>query len=81
MLAGEANVDDSFGPVTAQYFDFTRLFEDTVLAILPCALFLFIFPLRASWLLQQPRKVAGSALHSRKIVRIDPPATMGEGDY
>lgn len=81
MLAVTANVDDSFGPVTAQYFDFTRLFEDTILAILPSALFLCIFPLRASWLLRQPRKVSGSALHSSKIVCFVLLRIIREGEY
>jgi len=68
MNYSTANIDDSFGPVYAQYLDFTRLFEDAIFAILPSALFLCILPWRVSWLLQEPRKVSGSALHAGKIV-------------
>lgn len=68
MNSSTVNLDDSFGPVYAQYFDFTRLFEDTILSILPCVCFLCILPWRISWLLQEPRKVSGSALHAGKVV-------------
>ena len=68
MNSSMGDIDDSFGPIYAQYFDFTRLFEDTVLAILPSALLLCIIPWRVLWLSQEPRKVSGSALHANKIV-------------
>ena len=62
------DVDDTFGPVIAQYFDFTRLFEDTILSIGPSLLFLGAFPLRVLWLWNKPRTVTGGILHSNKLV-------------
>lgn len=62
-------MDDRFGPVVAQYFDFTRLFEDTIFSLAPSVLFLCVFPLRMFWLWGKPRKVTGGALQTNKMVR------------
>jgi hypothetical protein len=66
------DVDNTFGPVAAQYFDFTRLFEDSIFGIAPAGALLCLLPFRASWLLRQPRKVSGSPLHASKIVIVPP---------
>ena len=61
-------LDAHFGPFVAEYFDFTQLFEETILSILPSAAFLLAFPFRVAWLWRKPRTVTGSLLHSNKLV-------------
>ncbi|KAL8747798.1 MAG: hypothetical protein Q9190_000370 [Brigantiaea leucoxantha] len=49
-------IDDSFGPYAEQCrggFDFTLLFEETLLSILPLALLISIAPLRISYLIKR----------------------------
>lgn len=58
----------SFGPTAPERFDFTPLFEDTLLSIVPSALLLLALPARLLFLRKQPRKVLRSALHSNKLV-------------
>ncbi|WPG98015.1 hypothetical protein R9X50_00079900 [Acrodontium crateriforme] len=60
--------DNQFGPVIPADFDFTRLFEDTILSIGPSALFLCIVPFRLLFLRNKPRKVVGGVLHYVKLV-------------
>ncbi|KAK0391974.1 hypothetical protein NLU13_1472 [Sarocladium strictum] len=49
-----ASVDfDAFGPQLTGRFDFTLYFEQTILSILPSALFLAIVPCRLIWLLRK----------------------------
>ena len=64
--------DNSFGPFIALpgkvRFDFTLLFEETILSILPSALFLLLVPPRILSLWRTPRKVTGSYLQTIKIV-------------
>jgi len=50
-------------------FDFTPAFEDTVLCIVPSALFLVVALQRLFWLVRQPRKVAKSHRPIVKLVR------------
>lgn len=45
--------DDYFGPQVNGYFDFTVLFEHSILSILPTALFILLAPCRIAWLLRQ----------------------------
>ncbi|KAF6831810.1 ABC multidrug transporter [Colletotrichum musicola] len=45
--------DDYFGPQVNGYFDFTVLFEQSILSILPTALFILLAPCRIAWLLRQ----------------------------
>lgn len=59
----------SFGPTTAGKFDFTPLFENTLLSIIPSAVLLLILPLRLRSLHKQPQKVSRSLLHTNKLVR------------
>lgn len=58
----------SFGPTVPERFDFTPLFEDTLLSIVPSALLLLVLPARLFFLRDQPRKVLRSSLHSQKLV-------------
>jgi ATP-binding cassette subfamily C (CFTR/MRP) protein 1 len=66
--------DNSFGPFIEfpgkVTFDFTLLFEETILSILPSALFLLLVPPRILRLWKTPRKVTGSYLQTIKIVGI-----------
>lgn len=58
----------SFGPTTPKEFDFTPLFEDVFLSIVPSALLLLAVPFRMFSLYKNPRKVQWSALHDHKLV-------------
>lgn len=52
--------DDSFGPHAGECrggFDFTLLFEETILTLLPTSLFLLFIPPRVWFLLRRPMKV------------------------
>ena len=72
-INSSATIDDnSFGPFIdfpgKVTFDFTLLFEETILSILPSALFLLLVPPRILRLWWTPRKVTGSYLQTIKIV-------------
>jgi ATP-binding cassette subfamily C (CFTR/MRP) protein 1 len=58
----------SFGPTMVATFDFTPLFEDTFLSIMPSAGLILAVPPRLYFLQSQSRKVSHSALHSQKAV-------------
>ncbi|KAH8808808.1 putative multidrug resistance-associated protein [Xylogone sp. PMI_703] len=58
----------SFGPTVPGRFDFTPLFEDTFLSILPSAILLILLPARVFALRKQPRKVSRSTIHGNKIL-------------
>ncbi|KAK0706203.1 P-loop containing nucleoside triphosphate hydrolase protein [Lasiosphaeria miniovina] len=66
-------VDDSFGPYAGSAcrggFDFTLLFEESVLTLLPLGLLLAVLPLRVWFLLKRERKLtaAGNPLAAVKI--------------
>lgn len=60
----------SFGPVTPGEFDFTPLFEDIILSIVPSAILLLSLPFRVFTLHRKPKKVSRSALHGQKLVRV-----------
>jgi hypothetical protein len=49
-------------------FDFSLLFEETILGILPIALILILVPFRLAQLAQKRRKVEGSSLSLFKLV-------------
>lgn len=53
-------------------FDFTLLFEESILTLLPLCLFLIISPLRIVYLLRKRRKVIKAVLLPVKIVRSTP---------
>ncbi len=59
---------NSFGPTLPNEFDFTLLFENTILSILPSVLLLVALPFRAAALYRRPRKVARSVLYENKLV-------------
>ena len=66
-------IDDTFGPYARQCrggFDFTLLFEESILSILPLVLLLGIIPLRVLFLVRKSRKVQSSLLLPIKLVSI-----------
>jgi ATP-binding cassette, subfamily C (CFTR/MRP), member 1 len=67
-----ASGDHDFGPFFelpgGRTFDSTLLFEDTLLSILPCSVFLVMVPIRIAQLWQASRKVTASPLRTVKIV-------------
>ncbi|CAK44606.1 P-loop containing nucleoside triphosphate hydrolase protein [Aspergillus niger ATCC 13496] len=59
----------SFGPVSSVGFDFTPLFEDTILSLLPSTLLLLILPYRLISLYgQQPKVSPGGFLRGSKTI-------------
>lgn len=60
-----------FGPYQSGQgnFDFTPLFELSILSILPSALLLLVIPYRLHSLYKQSRKVSLGLLHRNKLVR------------
>lgn len=58
----------SFGPAQKGRFDFTPLFEDTFLSIVPFAILLLAIPARLAFLRKQRRKVLKSSIHGSKLV-------------
>ncbi|RVX70090.1 hypothetical protein B0A52_06262 [Exophiala mesophila] len=70
------NSDSSFGPVSdARSFDFTLLFEDTILTIVPAGVFLVAAGLRAAWLINKPNTVTSSFSRLTKLVILSAFAT------
>lgn len=66
-----AGVDNTFGPHAANCrgdFDFTLLFEETVLSLLPLTLLLIAAPLRIGYLFKKDWKVVQSPLLPLKLV-------------
>lgn len=64
-------VDDSFGPHATNCrgdFDFTLLFEETILNLLPLLLLLIAIPPRIRYLLKRERKVVESSQLWIKLV-------------
>ena len=65
-------IDNSFGPRAGQCrggFDFTLLFEESILTIPLVVLLLLVTPFRLLYLLRRRPKVEGSALLYWKLVR------------
>ncbi|KAL3590087.1 hypothetical protein FPOAC2_12269 [Fusarium poae] len=69
-----ASVDASFGPFVPPEcrhgFDFTLVFEQSILVLLPASLLLVIAPFRIFHLRNAPAKVAGHLLRSVKLALI-----------
>jgi ATP-binding cassette, subfamily C (CFTR/MRP), member 1 len=65
-----ASTGEGFGPQLAGQFDFTLLFEQTILSLLPNALFCSAFAIRLAQLRQRPRKVVAGYLLWLKLVRL-----------
>ncbi|KAK8017726.1 P-loop containing nucleoside triphosphate hydrolase [Apiospora rasikravindrae] len=66
-------IDDAFGPVVdecARTFDFTLLFEETILSILPSAVFLILGAIRLATLFTRKSRVGGVILRSIKLLVI-----------
>ena len=64
--------DSSFGPIvhgTRGNFDFTLLFEDSLLAAVPSAILLLTIPARTLWLYSSSKKVTQSSNRVNKVVR------------
>lgn len=59
----------SFGPQLNGHFDFTLLFEQSILTILPASLFLGISPLYIGRLFRRPARVRPGVLLWIKLVR------------
>jgi hypothetical protein len=67
-MSPEALSEANFGPSATGSFDFTRVFENAVLSILPSALFLILAPPRLFWLMKEPYKVTKSQRSIFKLV-------------
>ena len=71
-VVNSTTLDNNFGPFLQipgkETFDFTLLFEETILSIGPSALLLLLIPPRILRLWKSPRKVTGSYLQTTKIV-------------
>lgn len=70
--ACSVDTEDSFGPQVKSClggFDFTLLFEESILSIGPMALVLLLVPVRIVYLFRSKRKVYGGPLHIFKLVR------------
>jgi ATP-binding cassette, subfamily C (CFTR/MRP), member 1 len=59
---------DQFGPQLPGSFDFSPLFEFSILSIIPSSLFLLALPFRLKFLYKKSRKVSRSLLHGNKLV-------------
>ncbi|KAF5547770.1 Canalicular multispecific organic anion transporter 2 [Fusarium mexicanum] len=64
------NADDNFGPQRAGVFDFTILFEQSILSLLPTGLFILLVPLRLYVLWNHERATKSGCLLWAKMVII-----------
>jgi len=78
-LAVHAN--DNFGPAASGRFDFTLLFEDIFLSLVPSVLLLASSVWRISTLYKQPRKVKNSPLYEGKLVRLQLISTLVDATF
>lgn len=65
-------VDDTFGPYAGHCrggFDFTLLFEESILSIVPLVLLIGVIPLRILYLIRRSIKVERGFLLPSKLVR------------
>ena len=66
-------LDDSFGPYAEHCrggFDFTLLFQESILSILPLVLLLGIAPLRIVYLVRRSNKVGKGFILPTKLVSL-----------
>lgn len=65
------DAEAGFGPTSDCYdgFDFTLLFEETILTIVPAGITMFLLPWFISRLSKSKRKVTGTWRHVAKLVR------------
>ena len=61
--------DNRLGPVVPGLFDFSILFEQSILSLLPAALFILLSPFRIYWLLKRQTETRSQALLVTKEVR------------
>ena len=76
-------VDNTFGPYAGHCrggFDFTLLFQDSILSILPLALLLLVAPFRISYLFRRTIKVDPSSWLASKLVS-GPHSTLSYPSY
>lgn len=66
----EAYSLDNFGPAKPGRFDFTPLFQDTLLSIVPSTLLLIAIAGRLLILRNRSQKVLKNALHGNKLVSL-----------
>ena len=68
------DLEGKFGPqvdnACLDGFDFTLLFEESILSVSISALLLSAVPLRIAYLMRQPQKAVGGVLHLAKLVRV-----------
>ncbi|KAJ0327043.1 hypothetical protein COL5a_006217 [Colletotrichum fioriniae] len=69
--------DDYFGPQMRGYFDFTVLFEQSILSILPSALFILLVPVRIISLLRNGIRVRSGKLLWLKLRSVRPSLLLG----
>lgn len=62
------SADNSFGPQRAGVFDFTILFEQSILSLLPTGLFILLVPLRLYVLWSNERATQSKPLLWAKMV-------------
>ncbi|KAI3332982.1 ABC transporter [Ustulina deusta] len=66
-----SNADLSFGPAIDSRcrdgFDFTLLFEESILSLIPAALFILVSPLRLVYLVKSPTKAGSSPARFQKL--------------
>ncbi len=77
-------IDNTFGPHAGTCrggFDFTLLFEETILVILPVVIILMVAPFRIFYLLKRRTKVTTSWLLISKLVSILPPLILDNGSW
>lgn len=70
-LSSCAQIDDTFGPYALHCrgnFDFTLLFEESILTILPLSLLLVFVPFRLLYLFRKQKKVNDGPLVHLKLV-------------
>ncbi|RKL41261.1 hypothetical protein BFJ72_g5688 [Fusarium proliferatum] len=64
------SADNSFGPQRAGFFDFTILFEQSILSLLPTGLFILLVPLRLNVLWNDERATKSKPLLWAKMIMI-----------
>lgn len=68
-----AQIDNTFGPYALHCrgaFDFTLLFEETILTIVPLGLALLVAPFRIAYVFKKSKKVNDGPLIHLKLVRL-----------
>lgn len=67
------DLDNNFGPRRAGLFDFTILFEQSILSLLPTGVFLLVVPLRLFVLWNHKRVTkSGAALWLKMVKFLNP---------